>query len=149
MLFFIDSGFSQLLGHFGSKRLPTGTLYRDLETRTAAKAAIEIYDQTLLHRNFDSRHSNRFKSYTPRFSTKVNGLKIGKKMSSTEIFDSFDSLFITPIDNKPRKLLSKIIEKETNLDNNKHKITTGDIYSNKNFFQTSNVWSPRRFTVDF
>jgi len=101
----------QLLGHFSYVPLPEGYEYRDGETVAASQQAARLGERVYREEEFQAntrRRSNEFdilSNIVPQFETSSHGLKIGRTLHDSKIFDRWDTNFLKPFtetrSNKP------------------------------------------------
>ena len=101
----------QLLGHFSFVPLPDGYEYRDGETVAASQQAARLGERVYREEEFQAdsrRRSNEYNilsNIVPQFETSSHGLKIGRTLHDSKIFDRWDTNFLNPFtetrSNKP------------------------------------------------
>merc|ERR1719312_1338471 len=101
----------QLLGHFSFVPLPDGYEYRDGETVAASQQAARLGERVYREEEFQAdsrRRSNEYdilSNIVPQFETSSHGLKIGRTLHDSKIFDRWDTNFLNPFtetrSNKP------------------------------------------------
>jgi len=101
----------QLLGHFSFVPLPAGYEYRDGETVAASQQAARLGERVYREEEGQAdtrRRSNEYdilSNIVPQFETSSHGLKIGRTLHDSKIFDRWDTNFLHPFtetrSNKP------------------------------------------------
>merc|ERR1719370_451906 len=101
----------QLLGHFSFVPLPEGYEYRDGETVAASQHAARLGERVYREEEFQADNRRRSNEYdilsniVPQFETSSHGLKIGRNLHDSKIFDRWDTNFLNPFtetrSNKP------------------------------------------------
>merc|ERR1711970_561031 len=101
----------QLLGHFSFVPLPEGYEYRDGETVAASQHAARLGERVYREEEFQADNRRRSNEYdilsniVPQFETSSHGLKIGRTLHDSKIFDRWDTNFLNPFtetrSNKP------------------------------------------------
>jgi len=111
-LLLLDLSNCQLLGHFGSLELPPNFQYRDPDTVAASLAASRLWERIQNDNRKFGGHFGSFSSFgksasVPKYQTEYSGVRIGKKLHDSRIFDRFDSNFLEPLtetrSNKPHE----------------------------------------------
>merc|ERR1711970_550930 len=108
----------QLLGHFSYVPLPEGYEYRDGETVAASQQAARLGERVYREEEFQAdtrRRPNEFdilSNIVPQFETSSHGLKIGRTLHDSKIFDRWDTNFLKPFtETRSNKPLEELLEK--------------------------------------
>jgi len=120
-LVFLPLSSGQLLGHFSFVPLREGYEYRDGETVAASQEAARLGERVYYEEEFQAESRRRsnlqdiHSNVVPQFKTNSHGVKIGRTLHDSKIFDRFDTNFLNPFtetrSNKPLEEL--LIEDQT------------------------------------